>query len=256
MCLPAGTHTVITHLLIINWPKFTASEAKDNMSQLCGCMGSNDSEPRTQVAAHPEAGFRPRTSVENQPPQYDAVSNGYTPVVPLPRYTPRPMSIHEKTIENGSHDHHRQQPDEKNRHDFEEESALQSQSTGSSSTATATATMDDASSAYSFPSSFGHTSTETRDTPPPPYSSCGSSSLFSRSRASSLRSHHRRSLSLYNYPVLNQAQAPPQPNAPEFVPATIAPPPMAHINSTHALPTPYTTFTPRQLGSRPTPHPR
>lgn len=209
------------------------------MSQFCGCLGSKP-EPRTQVPAYPDAGFMPRPGtqmathmhIQHQPPQYDSVDNGYSPVVPLPRYTPRPMSIHEKTLENNmQQSHHR--PDEKNRHDFgEDTSALNSQITGSSSaTVTASSTtapttiMDDASSAYSFPSSFGHTSTETRDTPPPPYSSCGSS-FYARSRASSVRSH-RRSESLFNY-SLNTG------NVPEGVPAAIiAPPPMAHVQMSH-----------------------
>lgn len=192
--------------------------------------------PETQMAMH--------MHMQHQPPQYDSVDNGYSPVVPLPRYTPRPMSIHEKTLENNVQRNHGHQyrPDEKNRHDFEEEedtSALNSQITGSSSvTVTASSTtapttiMDDASSAYSFPSSFGHTSTETRDTPPPPYSSCGSS-FYARSRASSVRSH-RRSESLFNYSLNNNNNTG---NASEGVPAApaamIAPPPMAHVQMSH-----------------------
>lgn len=213
------------------------------MSQFCGCLGSTKPEPRTQIPAYPDAGFMPRSEtqmamhmhMQHQPPQYDSVDNGYSPVVPLPRYTPRPMSIHEKTLENNmQRPQHR--ADEKNRQDFasedeEDTAALNFQSTGSSSaTVTAitapTTIMDDASSAYSFPSSFGHTSTETRDTPPPPYSSCGSS-FYARSRASSVRSH-RRSESLFNY-SLNTGN-----NTSEGVPAApaaamIAPPPIAHV---------------------------
>lgn len=221
------------------------------MSQFCGCLGgSTKPEPRTQIPAYPDAGFMPRPEtqmamhmhIQHQPPQYDSVDNGYSPVVPLPRYTPRPMSIHEKTLENNMQQTQHRSPDEKNRHDFEEEdtSARNSQITGSSSaTVTASSTsgsttvMDDASSAYSFPSSFGHTSTETRDTPPPPYSSCGSS-FYARSRASSVRSH-RRSESLFNYPLNNTG------NTSESVPplaapapaAIIAPPPIAHMQMSH-----------------------
>lgn len=214
------------------------------MSQFC-CLGSTKPEPRTQIPAYPDAGFMPRPETQmqmhmhtqHQPPQYDSVDNGYAPVVPLPRYTPRPMSIHEKTLENNIHQtQHR--PDEKNRQDFDEEDgALHSQNTGSSSvTVTATTAptgstiMDDASSAYSFPSSFGHTSTETRDTPPPPYSSCGSS-FYSRSRASSVRSH-RRSESLFNY-SLNTGNASDGVPSAAAAAAIIAPPPMAHVQMSH-----------------------
>ncbi|EED16264.1 conserved hypothetical protein [Talaromyces stipitatus ATCC 10500] len=221
------------------------------MSQFCGCISSSKPEPRTQVPAHSEAGFMSRPELQmqmhhHQPPHYDLVDNGYAPVVPLPRYTPRPMSIHEKTLENNSnfqrtHDQQQHRPDEKNRQDFEPEETLQSQSTGGSSSATVTpAIVDDASSAYSFPSSFGHTSTETRDTPPPPYSSCASS-FYSRSRASSLRSH-RRSGSLSNYSLnenqVQQGASEAAPSAAYTVPsappaAIIASPPMAHVHMSH-----------------------
>jgi hypothetical protein len=218
------------------------------MSQFCGCLGSTKPEPRTQIPAYPDAGFMPRPEtqmamhmhmhMQHQPPQYDSVDNGYSPIVPLPRYTPRPMSIHEKTLENNmQRPQHR--ADEKNRQHFasedeEDTAALNFQSTGSSS-ATVTATtapttiMDDASSAYSFPSSFGHTSTETRDTPPPPYSSCGSS-FYARSRASSVRSH-RRSESLFNYSLNTGNTSEGVPAAPPA--AMIAPPPMAHVQMSH-----------------------
>lgn len=196
------------------------------MPEFCGCMGSSESHANTQVAADPGAGFV-RESDSQQPPRYDSVDAGYTPVVPLPRYTARPMSIHEKTLENNPRPTRTGSfsiADEKDRQAFEAP-PVQSNSTGSSSTTvTATATMDDASSAYSFPSSFGHTSTETRDTPPPPYSNCGSS-MFSRSRASSFRSHYRNSISSIHYPQIELPQT-----GPDIAGATIMPPPMAHVN--------------------------
>lgn len=199
------------------------------MPELCGCLVSSESHATTQVPADPQAGFV-RSSDGLQPPHYDSVDAGYTPVVPLPRYTARPMSVHEKTIENnplsprsGSFSF----ADEKRTQAFET-APVQSNSTGSSS-ATVTATMDDASSAYSFPSSFGHTSTETRETAPPPYSSCGSS-MFSRSRASSLRSHNRNSISSLHYPQLEQHQT-----GPDSAAAAIMPPPMAHVNRPPAV---------------------
>ncbi|CRG90065.1 hypothetical protein PISL3812_07106 [Talaromyces islandicus] len=194
------------------------------MPEFCGCLGSSEPQVTTQVAADPGAGFV-RESDSQYPPRYDSVDAGYTPVVPLPRYTARPMSIHEKTLENNPRPMRSDSfsiADEKDRQAFEAPS-VQSNSTGSSS-ATVTATMDDASSAYSFPSSLGHTSTETRDTPPPPYSTCGSS-MFSRSRASSFRSHYRNSISSIHYPQIDQNQS-----SAEIAAVTIMPPPMAHVN--------------------------
>ncbi|BDD64094.1 hypothetical protein MPDQ_000517 [Monascus purpureus] len=81
---------------------------------------------------------------------------GYTSIVPLPRYTPRPVSVNEKTLEA----HMRDPPissetyarDEKNLDLASDE------------------VTSDVSSAISFPSSYGNTSTATRETPPPPYS--------------------------------------------------------------------------------------
>lgn len=189
------------------------------MSDLCGCLGSSESrsQPRTQIPADPQAGFARPGESYTEPPHYDAVGSGYMPVVPLPRYTPRPVSIHEKTLDgntrlNESGDITPRGSMEKNRHEFEESSAQSSQPTGT--TTTATATMDDASSAYSFPSSFGHTSTDTRDTPPPPYASCTSLAQTSRSRASSMRSYRG---SLLNYSMQSNS-------------SPITPPPMAHIH--------------------------
>lgn len=90
--------------------------------------------------------------------------------VSLPRYTPRPSSIHEKTLEA----HLRDPPissssptsnlyptalEEKRQHEYspfeEGEENI---------------TPDDMSSAISFQSSYGNTSTATCETPPPPYS--------------------------------------------------------------------------------------
>lgn len=95
---------------------------------------------------------------------------GYTPAIPLPRYTPRPLSIREKTIEGrmrpsssdlGAEPNTNAPSDDKQRYlyeydhrDFRDEGV----------------TADDVSSAFSFQSSYGNTSTATRETPPPPYS--------------------------------------------------------------------------------------
>lgn len=94
---------------------------------------------------------------------------GYTPTIPLPRYTPRPMSIREKTIEGhmrssssalGAESNTNTPSDEKQSHLYEYDHRDSRDSV----------TADDVSSAFSFQSSYGNTSTATRETPPPPYS--------------------------------------------------------------------------------------
>ena len=75
---------------------------------------------------------------------------------PPPRYTPRPASIHEKTIEAHLPSEPGVGTSEKHHHDSSERVSPDSAS--------------DISSALSFPSSYGNTSTATGDTPPPPYS--------------------------------------------------------------------------------------
>ncbi|KAJ6024694.1 hypothetical protein N7540_005491 [Penicillium herquei] len=91
---------------------------------------------------------------------------GYSSVVPLPQYTPHPMSIHEKTLEA----HLRVYHDEKSRHLYEED------------------VSSDSASTLSYPSSYGNTSTATRETPPPPYSPRHSVVLSTRSRSLSVTS--------------------------------------------------------------------
>ncbi|KAJ5327413.1 hypothetical protein MYU51_018031 [Penicillium brevicompactum] len=109
------------------------------------------------------------------PSPADSTDGGYSSVVPLPQYTARPMSLHEKTLES-----HMRDPsvssetlsypqDEKDRQLYDEE------------------VTSDSSSAISFPSSFGNTSTATRETPPPPYSP-RHSVMLSRSRSMSISS--------------------------------------------------------------------
>ena len=119
--------------------------------------------------------IRPSSSGGGHGPPPSAEDGGYASVVPLPQYTPRPMSIHEKTLEA----HLRDPPqssetngfvqDEKNRNLYEED------------------VTSDGSSAISFPSSYGNTSTATRETPPPPYSP-RQSVVISRSRSISISS--------------------------------------------------------------------
>lgn len=116
------------------------------------------------------------TGVNGHGPLADSADEGYTSVVPLPQYTARPMSLHEKTLEA-----HMRDPsvssetasypqDEKDRQLYDEEEVT-----------------SDSSSAVSFPSSFGNTSTATRETPPPPYSP-RHSVMMGRSRSMSISS--------------------------------------------------------------------
>ncbi|KAF4205538.1 hypothetical protein CNMCM8927_006164 [Aspergillus lentulus] len=148
------------------------------LSGLCGCFAPKSS-PRPPSARapsramaethhhhhyHNDSNFTPHHHPDEGPVYMTFDEDGYTPPVPLPRYTPRPMSsIQEKTLEA----HMRDPPisssrsiaslhDEKNPRDF-------ASTDGDELTS-------DVSSAISFPSSYGNTSTATRETPPPPYS--------------------------------------------------------------------------------------
>lgn len=108
------------------------------------------------------------------PPPADS-DGGYASVVPLPQYTPRPMSIQEKTLEGNmrdppiSSDSTPYPTDEKNRNLYDED------------------VSSDGASTFSYPSSYGNTSTATRETPPPPYSP-RHSAMLSRSRSFSISS--------------------------------------------------------------------
>ncbi|KAL2838252.1 hypothetical protein BJY01DRAFT_35546 [Aspergillus pseudoustus] len=148
--------------------------------------------PETQQAPPPFCSTN--SSNPHGPPQDQ---DGYNTVVP-PAYTPRPISIHEKTLEAHMRDppissetYHNQihseqvsninpytlSTDEKQRLAWEE-------ATGTTPTPTnhgnyyypyyphprPEEVTSDVSSALSFPSSYGNTSTATRETPPPPYS--------------------------------------------------------------------------------------
>ncbi|OQD68841.1 hypothetical protein PENDEC_c030G05019 [Penicillium decumbens] len=107
-------------------------------------------------------------------PPSDSDDGGYASVVPLPQYTPRPMSIHEKTLETNMRDPAMSSGsgyghDEKSRNVYDEE------------------ITSDGSSVISYPSSYGNTSTATRETPPPPYSP-RQSAVLRRSRSVSISS--------------------------------------------------------------------
>lgn len=194
------------------------------MSFLCGCFSSSSNDEknppvRTQIPHNPQAGFRQNGSCPVPPDYVNRFSidhdDGYSPVVPLPKYTPRPVSVHEKTLQYSGNDPTNRNswtnwnPDEKSRRDLEEGPSSPHPTTSEEVTS-------DASSAFSFPSTFGQTSTATRETPPPPYSSYAGSLMPSRSRASSMS--HRTTVSRMTFGSSAPSTAPP-----------LTPPPMAHI---------------------------
>ncbi|OQE30196.1 hypothetical protein PENFLA_c003G07057 [Penicillium flavigenum] len=168
------------------------------LSALCGCFTRD--EKSSQSHSSPEMTQRPNPtgfqtgqftlSGEGEfirsapptgghghgPPPSDSEDAGYSSVVPLPQYTPRPMSLHEKTLEAhmrdpsiSSESQNSYPHDEKNANRYDED------------------VTSDSSSAISFPSSYGNTSTATRETPPPPYSP-RHSSVLCRSRSISISS--------------------------------------------------------------------
>lgn len=169
------------------------------LAGLCGCFTRDDASPNTSPPemqttysrTHARNGIRtghftlsdegdfirtagPGRGGHGAPPG-GSEDGGYASVVPLPQYTPRPMSIHEKTLETNmrdppiSSDSNAYPRDEKSRNLYDEE------------------VTSDGSSAISFPSSYGNTSTATRETPPPPYSP-RASAVLARPRSISISS--------------------------------------------------------------------
>lgn len=151
------------------------------LSALCCCISR--SKPTSEMTESRPARPVPQGShgTQNRDQNYNADrtnngdEDGYVPVIPLPRYTPRPMNIREKTLEAhmrdppvssssstslaGSESYtYTRSSDEKHSYNHEKEDP------------DSRATSDDVSSAFSFQSSYGNTSTATRETPPPPYS--------------------------------------------------------------------------------------
>lgn len=151
-----------------------------------------------------------------QPPQGGSENDGYTSA-PLPAYTPRAgmeMTAQEKTlaahmrdpsVSNETYRHHQHYQhstatDEKQRLAWEEAAATYSHSTSTSDSPypyypyhthpRPEEVSSDVSSAISFPSSYGNTSTATRETPPPPYSPPAFSPAPSR-RSMSISSSYR-----------------------------------------------------------------
>ncbi|KAB8076161.1 hypothetical protein BDV29DRAFT_93322 [Aspergillus leporis] len=162
---------------------------------LCGCVIRSPPscqftiQPRHQAPQTRDNGTTTNNTTNNSPPDIDE-EDGYNPVIPLPRYTPRPMSIQEKTLEAHMRDppispsdydnDSTSYPDEKDRYAFE---------TAPNRNHNPEDLTSEVSSAISFPSSYGNTSTATRDTPPPPYSSRGVSPAPSRSMSFSSAGH-------------------------------------------------------------------
>ncbi|KAJ5579677.1 uncharacterized protein N7459_005662 [Penicillium hispanicum] len=171
------------------------------LAALCGCFTRDDASPHrpsapemqaSNAVAHSQSSVQtghfilsgsgefirvagPGSQRGHGPPPSDSEDGGYASVVPLPQYTPRPLSIHEKTLEAHlrdpplSSDSHGFHADEKSRNLYDED------------------VTSDGSSDISFPSSYGNTSTATRETPPPPYSP-RQSVVLSRSRSISISS--------------------------------------------------------------------
>ncbi|KAF9893590.1 hypothetical protein FE257_010902 [Aspergillus nanangensis] len=143
-------------------------------SFLCGCW----TRPNTPLPQNPNPDFQPHRHQDGPPTT--SVTNGlnidddgYSHVTPLPAYTPRPQSINEKTLEA----HMRDPPisstdaqfrDEKSRFIFDD--SYSNNDTHTPRSQRPEDLTSDVSSAISFPSSYGNTSTATRETPPPPYS--------------------------------------------------------------------------------------
>ena len=137
---------------------------------------------------------------------------GYTPNAPLPRYTPRPMSIREKTLEahmrdpplssSSSSSYSRRQSytptgDEKHPYEFDHSHSRHGRDG---------VTADDVSSAFSFQSSYGNTSTATRETPPPPYSAEVSPVPTPTTRRSFSSNHSQQQQQQQQQPVVHIAQ--------------------------------------------------
>ncbi|KAL5337707.1 hypothetical protein BJX70DRAFT_368564 [Aspergillus crustosus] len=148
---------------------------------------------------------------------YEQPEDGYTQVTPLPAYTPRPMSIHEKTLEAHMRDPAISNETYRSHLSTDEKQQLAwDEATNPSDTPDyyypyhthprPEETTSDVSSAISFPSSYGNTSTATRETPPPPYSPRVLSPAPSRSMSIS---------SAYRCPPMILAPPPPALHRPE-----------------------------------------
>ncbi|PGH31237.1 hypothetical protein GX50_05974 [[Emmonsia] crescens] len=158
------------------------------LGSLCCCFPSQrrlPSAPTLHQQPHdPQAGFM-RCGGVGGDTDAPGIDEPYLSMAPLPRYTPRPISIHEKTLafderrQSNSNEQSAFPRDEKNVYEFERELASTQLDDHSS----------DASSEVSVPSSFGNTSTATTETPPPPYSSNSSIAPSRHSMSISVSTH-------------------------------------------------------------------
>ncbi|KAL5360997.1 hypothetical protein BJX96DRAFT_151213 [Aspergillus floccosus] len=179
-------------------------------SSLCGCWTRPNTKDQAKLESSQSTNqhshnhdhdhnhnYHPNNQTHNHPAEDD----GYTPIIPLPAYTPRPLSIEEKTLEAHMRDppissDTARYPDEKAHYSFNDDTHTPPSQRPEDLTS-------DVSSAISFPSSYGNTSTATRETPPPPYSPRAWSPAPSR-RSMSISSCHMQPLS-----VRQLAQPPP-----------------------------------------------
>lgn len=166
------------------------------LAALCGCWTrSNPSSPQEDHPPnqHHHTNTHHPVPSNNNTADEDPGNDGYNPIIPLPAYTPRPQSIHEKTLEAHLRDPPLSSTDT-NTDAFppytDEKSVPYAYTPPSQRPEDLTS---DVSSAISFPSSYGNTSTATRDTPPPPYSPRGWSPAPSR-RSMSISSVVQRQL--------------------------------------------------------------
>ncbi|PLB39129.1 uncharacterized protein BDW47DRAFT_103733 [Aspergillus candidus] len=223
------------------------------LSLLCGCFRRPTDHPPQD---HPHEHRHPRDSdpdptqhgpaVGSDPPTIpESGDAGYAAITPLPAYTPHPVEVREKTLEahlrdpplsSESFPHHTADPDAKS--SFHHHHYYYTPHFPSKNNEDLTS---DVSSAVSFTSSYGNTSTATRETPPPPYSPRGVSpspswrlyrqqwantaanSLPSSSSTASSR-RHSRSMSV------SSATSLPYPGVPPPAPVPPLPPlPMAQV---------------------------
>ncbi|KAI9039038.1 uncharacterized protein KD926_010022 [Aspergillus affinis] len=162
-------------------------------SWLC-CIPPSPSPPPLSASSQPHP--HSTTTTTNATNHASGEEIGYTSPPDLPAYTPRRDSIHEKTLEfhmrdpsissaSASFDQNQQSqhsdyPDEKAHYQYDQDPSLNSPLRNSNRPEDLSS---DVSSAISFTSSYGNTSTATRETPPPPYSPREGSPVPGRSRS-------------------------------------------------------------------------
>ncbi|KAL2808977.1 hypothetical protein BJX63DRAFT_407191 [Aspergillus granulosus] len=210
-------------------------------SLLSCCLPTN--APKSPVTQQAPTTTPPHlcSTNNNNPHGPSQDQDGYNTVVPLPAYTLRPISIQEKTLEAHMRDppissetyhlqhNHTEQVSNINPYTMstdEKQCLAWEEATGTTPTPTNPDTSpnynyyypyythprpeevtSDVSSALSFPSSYGNTSTATRETPPPPYSPPMLSPAPSRSM--SISSAYRHPYPGFPGPMVALTQPPP-----------------------------------------------